>query len=274
MAEQQQLPEKLYKYRSWSDPLHRRIISHREIWFASPRSFNDPFDCRIPMRYDKLSKDQFYQTQIEIFQKEHAGKGPDVIRRMAEQSTNELFALSNAEYELLTLQKQRQHDAETGIFTASSVDDDILMWSHYSDSHKGFCVELDHKKLVECVNNPPKKSKSPINPYKVQYPPDDIYPELLPLPGLNYATWMKQYEVKSGRWGYESEYRLIGFGTTDFLVQLDPGIITRVLLGCQMSDSDQDEIIHELLKQGGDIALERAVKLKDKFGLKFEPVEY
>ncbi len=41
-----------YKFRNWGECCHRRLLTHREIYFASPKEFNDPFDCRIPPRYD------------------------------------------------------------------------------------------------------------------------------------------------------------------------------------------------------------------------------
>lgn len=41
------LPKVLYKYRDWKNRFHRRITKNNEIYFASPKDFNDPFDCRI-----------------------------------------------------------------------------------------------------------------------------------------------------------------------------------------------------------------------------------
>ena len=34
-----------------------------------------------------------------------------------------------------------------GILCFSEHCDDILMWSHYSDGHKGFCLEFDRERL-------------------------------------------------------------------------------------------------------------------------------
>ncbi len=46
------LPEHLYKFRVFGDPNHKRILTHNELFFPSPRQFNDPFDGTIPARYD------------------------------------------------------------------------------------------------------------------------------------------------------------------------------------------------------------------------------
>ena len=278
MAEQgkkeksEELHKYLYKYRSWSDPLHRRIITDREIWFASPRWFNDPFDSSIHMRYDESSREQIRRHYKVYFKNYGTDEEKTNFEQMADKEANHLINMSDDEYEIFMSTLQRKYDASTGIFTTSSKQDDILMWSHYSDSHKGFCVELDRKNLIGCTENYYQQTGLAIKLFKVKY--EDDYPKLLGLPGMDSAEWMKRYVIKSLKWEDESEYRLMNLKTTDFPVQLNASVITKVILGCQMSDNDQEEIIHELLKQGGGIALEKAVKSKDKFGLEFVPVDY
>jgi hypothetical protein len=49
------MPETLYKYRDWQDKNHRRVISHQEVFFASPNSFEDKLDCKNPTRWDLLT---------------------------------------------------------------------------------------------------------------------------------------------------------------------------------------------------------------------------
>ena len=41
-------PKILYKYRDWNDEFSKRSIENLEVFFPSPRRFNDPFDCAIP----------------------------------------------------------------------------------------------------------------------------------------------------------------------------------------------------------------------------------
>ncbi len=44
------LPEHLYKFRVFDDPNHKRILTDNELFFPSPKRFNDPFDSTIPAR--------------------------------------------------------------------------------------------------------------------------------------------------------------------------------------------------------------------------------
>ena len=50
------LPEKVYKYREWRNGSHKNLLLYNELYLASPKDFNDPFDCRIPPNYIDLTK--------------------------------------------------------------------------------------------------------------------------------------------------------------------------------------------------------------------------
>jgi hypothetical protein len=54
-------PKYLYKYRSLDAAQRKyveRIFTHRELYFPSRTSFNDPFDCRATLTMD-ATKQQF-----------------------------------------------------------------------------------------------------------------------------------------------------------------------------------------------------------------------
>lgn len=54
------LPQTVYKYRVWKNPRHQTILTDRQVWFAQPSSFEDPLDCKIPIRYDLLTEKDIY----------------------------------------------------------------------------------------------------------------------------------------------------------------------------------------------------------------------
>ena len=62
--ETEDIPTILYKYRDWGNPYNKKLLTDNEVYFASPREFNDPLDCAIPFRYDE--KDL---TEENIFKK-------------------------------------------------------------------------------------------------------------------------------------------------------------------------------------------------------------
>lgn len=51
------LPEKVYKFRKWSDPYHQRLLKYNEVYLSSPRKFEDKFDCKIPQDFESLTNE-------------------------------------------------------------------------------------------------------------------------------------------------------------------------------------------------------------------------
>jgi hypothetical protein len=47
------IPPLLFKYRDWDNNHHKKCLTDTEIFFSPPASFNDPFDCSIPFRYEE-----------------------------------------------------------------------------------------------------------------------------------------------------------------------------------------------------------------------------
>ena len=60
-------PSILYKYRNWSNPLHQKILKENKIFLASPRDFEDIYDCNIPEKFP--SKDELYDFFTSVRRK-------------------------------------------------------------------------------------------------------------------------------------------------------------------------------------------------------------
>ena len=62
------IPETLFKYRTWSDNRHREILTNQIVFMARPTSFEDSLDCKLQKRYDLLTGDdiyrKYYQTSV------------------------------------------------------------------------------------------------------------------------------------------------------------------------------------------------------------------
>src|SRR5688500_17124193 len=55
----------LYKYRSWSNDFDKKVLSQNEFYLSSPKSFNDPFDCRITADFRHLSNSRAIERYID-----------------------------------------------------------------------------------------------------------------------------------------------------------------------------------------------------------------
>lgn len=46
------IPKVLFKYRDWENEHHRDIVQKNELYFSSMSQFNDPYEGKIPYRYN------------------------------------------------------------------------------------------------------------------------------------------------------------------------------------------------------------------------------
>ncbi|MDD3772392.1 MAG: DUF2971 domain-containing protein, partial [Weeksellaceae bacterium] len=88
----------------------KKLESFREnyLWFSKPKFFNDPFDCNMEVI-------KYYNNFLNS------------INTIAEKA-DDLIINSTKEF---------------GICCFSKTNNNIHMWSHYADSHKGICIEYD-----------------------------------------------------------------------------------------------------------------------------------
>lgn len=113
-----------YKYRAWNN-FTKRIITHQELYFANPMTFNDIFDCQACGTIGNLNPEKYsWEDKKE--------------RRIR-------YALTDS---INLLNKDMSHKIyRFGVCCFSKKCDSILMWSHYADYHKGLCFVFDLDKV-------------------------------------------------------------------------------------------------------------------------------
>jgi hypothetical protein len=140
-------PTKLYKYCPF-DMYALRAISEAEVYYASPKAFNDPLDCNPTIDLDietreafSLLKNMLLQNRVKI---DEINKMLVHIHYMAKETlddstltdsevdTNIRWSLQREIQKLLEVQMARN-----GVLAVSEVYDSVLMWSHYADHHRG-----------------------------------------------------------------------------------------------------------------------------------------
>jgi len=268
MVGHNKLPPLLYKYRTWENEKHRRILTNNEIFFSSAREFNDPFDCQLNVRWDLITDGQAL-SRIKRLIKEESPNLPDMIVKTAAkhfQGQKHYRDVENLRYHDSEI--KRHLAEEHGIFGLCETAEDIVMWSHYSDCHKGFCVAFDFKKLDKFFEELCEQKIITIIPYPITYQPN--YPDIL---FTDNDFSLEILTKKSGQWSNEKEWRFILFGATDYSISLPDGIISHVILGCNITECHKLEIAKTLKSRDCKIDLYQAVKKHFSFGLKFEKLE-
>ena len=148
-------PSTLCKYRIWSDDFHKRAITDNELFFSSPKKFNDPYDCGLPFRQHPNNSDP---VVIKFMVERTAlNKFPELKydkKALEEKCARQLFLIQqNPEswFEMNWGLKPENLNEIFGVLSLTPHTNNYLMWSHYSNSHKGFCIEFDTRKLVESI---------------------------------------------------------------------------------------------------------------------------
>ena len=254
-------PELIYKFRDWNHSYNRDTLLKQELYFSSPKDFNDPFDCRITKRYELLEtkekKDQFVNTLlIENFEKFNSNI-EGLMHKMDVRLTDP--EKIQQEYEALTF---AAHDQWYGVLCFSSYWNNILMWSHYANYHKGICIGFYEKKLREGVG----VCSGGMVTYNTEIPVID------PLETDAVKEMFLTTQSKAAVWKYESEYRI----TKLFWDETEPHLINRiinypinaiaeVILGLAILPEHKTEVVKFCAENN--IPIYQAQKVKNRFEL-------
>lgn len=202
----QNLPNSLFMYRKLSE---RNILSFSrdEIWLSEPSKFNDPYDCLFSalINTPELIKDLDEGTKETLYH--------DAFKQFSEivPKENQPEVKNSYVKQLLEQMQDMFH-----ICCFSEIQDSILMWSHYADYHKGFCVGYDISTILQGDTKLPGGTEFL---YPVIYRDEFPKPEETIQYFSYYATndfqkendWWQNYFalIKSTEWSYEKEWRLI-----------------------------------------------------------------
>lgn len=144
------------------------------------------------------------------------------------------------------------HDANrisTKICCLSEVKDSNLMWSHYADSHRGFCVEYDISRLA--LDSEPVSDFYPVIYHDIkEHEPEDR------LKGIRYYHL---YSIlrKSSEWEYEKEWRFVyAKGDSENSILTIP-VVSAVYLGCEVEDVHKKEVLEIAKKKNIKVFLAR-----------------
>ena len=220
-------PAHLYKYKSIDD--NRReysscIFTHNELYFCVPEDFNDPFDCKFQLSLSgpKSKRKQFSE---KILKQHHRH-----LNRQGRRATfrREGKNVIQPEFEDATRDLMFQELNKWGICCLSKVNHDILMWSHYGNAHRGFCLEFStqQEQILFGVELPTEIAV----PLPVKYSPQ--YPIVNPIVGKEMNETLL---TKAKQWEYEQEWRIITPQHTGLLA-FPAQCLTGIIFGCRMSE--------------------------------------
>lgn len=212
---QGKFPKSLYKYRGTGENT-LAIFESMKLWFPKPSSFNDPFDCN-------LSEVSGHTPEEAVRFRNH------ILEGRPNRDYLSSFPVSTAELEaIMTAARARVID-HMGVFCLSRTFDNILMWSHYAEEHKGLVLEFDIEEDYDFFT-------TPINVvYTVEYEPINHFLD-------PHDAVTRLISTKSKAWEYEGEVRIMKPHTAG-LVSFKPSALKRVIFGCRSDQVFVDKVV-------------------------------
>ena len=219
--------KELYKYISLKDDYSfiKNIVKDNTIKFTSPDEFNDPFECMSVIGVTSLDATM---KKLEELSKPSGSKySEDALLR----SYDNIVKHSLEYYRTKSLSKY-------GMLCLSGTWDNILMWAHYSNDHKGIILVFQFDENHYFYDKMMKvKYKKGITYFEVDHP------------NCGKKMW-ESFSTKDPIWEYENEYRIIhspseihlhdGKGIKSFPRELLKGII----FGFRIDQAIREEIIN------------------------------
>ena len=251
----------LHRYRSLDGKAASFVeatVCRNELYFARPSSFNDPFDCRpsFSMEAPKARLRKYYEG---VYSRQ-APSMSRAVRRAESKSIARDPLRSPSHPDNLRDFKATYHASVTekiGLLCLSEVPDDLLMWSHYADSHRGVCLVFDWQApfFAEAQAVTYQKRRPCINP--ILQSRDEMLDNAL--------------LTKSDHWRYEKEWRVFqykqGFGKYSF----PPSTLVGIILGAQISEANRAMVHGWLVGRGSPIAVFQTALSDAEFTVTFEP---
>lgn len=237
-------PQYFYKYRgvtssSLSADFALKALIDGRAYFSSRKVFNDLFDSKVellrpsPRDVKSLSmaapnKKKREELRNFVHRGKFTAEGSEMIAGLS-QELNTLI------------------DRYT-FYCVSARSDSNLMWSHYADCHRGFCIEFKSSYI-----------KADRVTYQKEVPQIEVIELLKAGAGIDVSKELGQkvwqaLRTKLEEWSYEEEYRFqAGSGMENSVAmssipsyRYEPEWINSIIFGCRMPEATKKFIIERM----------------------------
>jgi hypothetical protein len=218
----------IYKYRSY----YKRdieLLSSSKIYVPDKTELNDPYEGLIePIVFEEFD----ILKNISSIVLKKIAKSYDKVEASAEQLRKSLKGIID-------------HTNTMGIYSLSKTYNNEILWAHYSNSHKGFCIEFDLTRLMDLYYQNSKVINF-VNLVNVEYQNKTPKISLSDVIGEinDKEIIVKTLGSKSLAWKYEDEIRLVFEGSGEKNINFKA--IKSIIFGARASKEDIDYTINTI----------------------------
>ena len=296
MVKHPHVPDRLYKYRQFTAN-HLDALNKNILWISSPDRFDDPNDAAVSFDTDRFfveeqSVQDFIASSKEFECTVNAGgnwqpkklicpvqqgewrrkmiinllKGEDLPDKDKFVRFIEEFMKKQAAEGV-----KRMSDGFRQGFSVLSLSENYssnLMWSHYSESHRGFVIEYDFSKLH--YSDLRRRLCFPVF-YTKKLRDATRYLARTDMSDFNNLFGQYMCLIKQSVWEYEQEWRIIHtIGPSHANRELEMPEPSAIILGSQVKLADEDTM--RSLCHARKIPLRRMVQRPGSFDLEVKDV--
>jgi hypothetical protein len=253
-------PNRFYKYCSLNDYTFENL-ENEQLWLSKIEDLNDPFECG--MMFDQFASARLFlrsDTFRDNFERKRGIRiSEDDLGTMVSSDNPYKAYLAFCEAKGIAMNQtyetfhgkilgrwkeiRRESNEMLRVCCFTTQNDNILMWSHYANSHIGICIEYDfsHWEKVRFILQP------------IYYTPDVF--QISTFEDLTAVTNIMASLYKSPEWSYETEWRVTGFpdkkGVTPETIKVPSP--TAIYLGIRFDKNPQnvqDRILNLTKRRG------------------------
>ena len=258
------------------------VLKNQELYFSHSSEFNDPFDSKLDLIWKGKMKDwiRFYLKREKINPIVVRNIIRDCIKNGILKKKNDDIILHPQNKGFKTINEKMQFKDNLDYPKACCFSKDknnILMWSHYANEHKGICLcfkseQIDNGNFL--ILDSTRHLLFPV-----------VYDENLP----EQVNMLSNYEpenlvaflrTKHSSWEYETEYRLIlweedfhGKFTKIFRKEDLEGIIFGLNTPMEDIKKVYDIIKSNYLQEGIKVNFYKAQEIKGKYAINVKKID-
>jgi hypothetical protein len=184
----------LFHYQRLVEAHLTALLTTRTVKLSRPDTFNDPWDCRVHYRVPTDAPG--LQRLLQWLTEQHRKRFPHISEAQRTKIAHDFMVIPEkleASFVQMEEEMYRALCKQYRVYCLSEKPDSPLMWAHYTESHKGICLEVDATTAPFTQHDGTTKVT-----YSAIYPAHDMV-----------TVGYEPLITKSDDWAYEAEWRIV-----------------------------------------------------------------
>ncbi len=244
----------VYKYINFESGM--KILSDHTLAFRCPLEVNDPFDCNLSLiDFEKVPR-SFIENLINKYPTYF---DETTKKKLLTEPLEDTYARVR---DAINIGMQGDL-SKRGMSCFSETFSNLLMWSHYGNSHSGICIGFNLANLYGSIRSSSHPERFMA---KVKYSKDFVAKDHYQHRWESIVDWLR---TKSIDWEYEKEIRIVlydlVFKDKLHIKPIDKDSIVSVFLGSKILKENEGELRATVAKQLPNVIIKKMTQIKNKF---------